>query len=543
MPWIPGQASLEDRESRFPSCDAVPTVRCEDLSPEAFRAEFMAKNLPVMITGLTDDWRARREWVTKDGQPDVVAMSELFGDAKVLVVDCDEEIDTDLKRREMPFREFARWWRSSATGKRASAGADAREKLYVKDWNFVRDFPAYRAYDTPPHVRDDWLNSSWSNEDDALCSSARGDDDDDDDAEGLGTGRGANENENENENEEENEEEKDEDDPNRLRPGSYRFVYCGVQGTWTPMHVDVARSFSWSVNVCGRKKWLMVPPSRAKYLRRRDGSGRLIPDIRAARLEAFRAEYPDAARAAPITVDQPPGALLFVPSCWAHQVHNETDCVSINHNWFNDCAFGASAAYLRNELRLIRDGLPDRDDRADGVLCQQLLARKAGINQLQLGAIGARGLGRVLRQLRGQTSSEAARDARARLANVFEPLQHLVHETHFFAVREVCEREYGERHHGPTFEEGLEFWHRAGNPVGDRVGVCVSAPCGARNAREAESLSREGADAFVESFDVDPWEENVDRLSEIARILRRACDAVRDEDEDEDEARVDREPP
>ena len=231
MPWIHGQASLEDWENRFPSCDAVPTVRCEDLSPKAFRAEFMAKNLPVMITGLTDDWRARREWVTKDGQPDVVAMSELFGDAKVLVVDCDEQIDTDLKRRELPFREFARWWRSSESRKRPSAGADAREKLYVKDWNFVRDFSAYRAYDTPPHVRDDWLNSSWSNEDDALCSSARGGDDD----EGLGTGR-ANENE--------NEKEKDEDDPNRLRPGSYRFVYCGVKGTWTPMHVDVARSYS-----------------------------------------------------------------------------------------------------------------------------------------------------------------------------------------------------------------------------------------------------------------------------------------------------------
>ena len=185
----------------------------------------MAKNLPVMITGLTDDWRARREWVTKDGQPDVVAMSELFGDAKVLVVDCDEEIDTDLKRREMPFREFARWWRSSARGKRASAGADARAKLYVKDWNFVRDFSAYRAYDTPPHVRDDWLNSSWSNEDDALCSSARGGDD-----EGLGTGR-ANENE--------NEKEKDEDDPNRLRPGSYRF--CLLYTSPSPRDATLSR--------------------------------------------------------------------------------------------------------------------------------------------------------------------------------------------------------------------------------------------------------------------------------------------------------------
>ena len=538
MPWIPGQASLEDRESRFPSCDAVPTVRCEDLSPESFRAEFMAKNLPVMITGLTDDWRARREWVTKDGQPDVVAMSELFGDAKVLVVDCDEEIDTDLKRREMPFREFARWWRSSATGKRASAGADAREKLYVKDWNFVRDFPAYRAYDTPPHVRDDWLNSSWSNEDDALCSSARGGDDDDD-AEGLGTGRAANENE--------NEEEKDEDDPNRLRPGSYRFVYCGVQGTWTPMHVDVARSFSWSVNVCGRKKWLMVPPSRAKRLRHRDGSGRLIPDVRAARLPAVRADYPDAARAAPIAVDQPPGALLFVPSCWAHQVHNETDCLSINHNWLNDCAFGASAAYLRRESRTLRAGLPDRDDRADGVLCQQLLARKAGINQLQLGALGACGLRRLVRELAGTESSSRgrvgvveAKELLARLANVFEPLRHLVHETHFFAVRDVCEREYGERHHGPKFEEGLEFCPRAGTRgVGERVDVVVSVPSRESAAEETERRTR--SDAFVESFDVDPWEENVHRLAEIVGILRRARDAV-DRDRD-DEPRAGREPP
>ena len=505
MPWILGQASLENWENRFPSCNAVPTVRCEDLSPEAFRAEFMSKNLPVMISGLTDDWRARREWVTKNGQPDVVAMAERFGDAKVLVVDCDEQIDTDLKRREMPFREFAGWWRRSEGRKRASAGADTREKLYVKDWNFVRDFPAYRAYDTPPHVRDDWLNAE-SKEDDA--------------------------NENEDDEETETEEHSVAHDSTRLRPGSFRFVYCGVEGTWTPMHVDVARSYSWSVNVCGRKKWLMVPPSRAKYLRRRDGSGRLIPDIRAARLEAFRAEYPDAARAAPITVDQPPGALLFVPSCWAHQVHNETDCVSINHNWFNDCAFGAAAAYLRNELRLIRNGLPDRDDRADGVLCQQLLARKAGINQLQLGALGARGLRRVLRQLREQSSkAEGEGDPRARLANVFEPLQHLVHETHFFAAREVCKHEYGERHHGPRFEEGLEFQHRFGTGVGDRVGVNVSAPSSAR-ARETERLSRRGADAFVESFDIDPWEENVDRLSEIVRVLRRASDAVRAEDEE-----------
>ena len=511
MPWIPGQPSLEDWENRFPSCDAVPTVRCEDLSPDAFRAEFMSKNLPVMITGITDDWRARREWVTKDGQPDVVAMSELFGDAKVLVVDCDEAIDTDLKRREMPFREFASWWQSSETRKRAAAGAAAREKLYVKDWNFVGDFPAYGAYDTPPHVRDDWLNDCGSNEDDK--------------------------NENENEN-----------DDARLRPGSFRFVYLGVEGTWTPMHVDVARSYSWSANVCGRKKWLMVPPSRVKYLRHRDGSGRLIPDVRAARLASARADFPDASLAAPLTVHQPPGALLFVPSCWAHQVHNETDCLSINHNWFNDCTFGVSVAYLRDESRTIRLGLPDRDDRADGVLCQRLLARKAGINQLHLGSIGVWGLRRVLDSTcASEANSEAnsfqeKRSHRARrLANVFQPLRHLVHETHFFATRDVCEREFGE------FNEGNEYSYRPCHPgVGSLLGLVVSAPR-ARSPTEETLRARKEADAFVESFDVDPWEEDADRLAEIVDVLRRAGDdPVFGEESDEEapeEPRADRQPP
>jgi hypothetical protein len=195
---------------------------------------------------------------------------------------------------------------------------------------------------------------------------------------------------------------------------------------------------------------------------------------------------------------------------------------------------------------MLRAGLPDRDDRADGVLCQQLLARKAGINQLQLAALGACGLRRLVRELAGTESSsrgrvvEEAKELIARLANVFEPLRHLVHETHFFAVRDVCEREYGERHHGPKFEEGLEFCPRAGTRgVGERVDVVVSVPSRESAAEETERRTR--SDAFVESFDVDPWEENVDRLAEIVGILRRARDAV-DRDRD-DEPRAGREPP
>ena len=34
-------------------------------------------------------------------------------------------------------------------------------------------------------------------------------------------------------------------------------------GTWTPLHADVFRSYSWSANVCGRKQWLFLPPSQS----------------------------------------------------------------------------------------------------------------------------------------------------------------------------------------------------------------------------------------------------------------------------------------
>ena len=133
-----------------------------------------------------------------------------------------------------------------------------------------------------------------------------------------------------------------------------------------------------------------------------------------------------------------------------------------------------------------------------------------------------------------------AKELLARLASVFEPLRHLVHETHFFAVRDVCEREYGERHHGPKFEEGLKFCTRDGTRgVGERVDVVVSVP--SRESATEETERRARSDAFVESFDVDPWEENVDRLAEIVDILRHARDAA-DRDRD-DEPRACREPP
>lgn len=92
---------------------------------------------------------------------------------------------------------------------------DATSLLYVKDWHLARwvahqpGLPVF--YNTPPLFVDDWLNYHY-------CTFT-------------------------------------EDD--------FRFVYIGVQGTFTPFHKDVYDSYSWSTNVIGTKLWTFWFPGDA----------------------------------------------------------------------------------------------------------------------------------------------------------------------------------------------------------------------------------------------------------------------------------------
>ena len=44
-----------------------------------------------------------------------------------------------------------------------------------------------------------------------------------------------------------------------------------LQDTWTPFHADVLRSYSWSTNVVGRKRWKLLPPEYTHLLYDRFG--------------------------------------------------------------------------------------------------------------------------------------------------------------------------------------------------------------------------------------------------------------------------------
>lgn len=88
----------------------------------------------------------------------------------------------------------------------------------------------------------------------------------------------------------------------------------------TPFHADVFHSYSWSANICGRKKWLLYPPGQEKFLR--DCRGNLPYDVTSPALQDER-HFPRFSEAGhPLEVIQEAGEILFVPSGWHHQVYN-----------------------------------------------------------------------------------------------------------------------------------------------------------------------------------------------------------------------------
>ncbi|KAL0341455.1 UNVERIFIED_CONTAM: 2-oxoglutarate and iron-dependent oxygenase JMJD4 [Sesamum calycinum] len=161
----------------------VEKVNGKELSYGDFVEKYLARNQPVILTGLTEDWRACKDWVSDDGKPNLRFFSTHFGGSRVQVADCGTREFTDQKRIAMSVSEFVdRWlklWSSD------NVGADGNSLLYLKDWHFVKEYPEYVAYRTPIFFLDDWLNlyldkyrmhdnpDSYQDRDEVSCSDYR----------------------------------------------------------------------------------------------------------------------------------------------------------------------------------------------------------------------------------------------------------------------------------------------------------------------------------------------------------------------------------
>ncbi|CAM0881308.1 unnamed protein product [Alopecurus aequalis] len=165
---------------------------------------------------------------------------------------------------------------------------------------------------------------------------------------------------------------------NEINCADYRFVYMGAKGTWTPLHADVFRSYSWSANVCGRKLWLFLEPSQSHLMFDRN----LRSSVYDINDDVSEKQFPGFNKAEWLECIQEQNEIIFVPSGWYHQVHNLEDTISINHNWFNSYNLHWVWNLLHEDYKVAKEYIEDIRDICDDfeALCQRNLAANTGMN-------------------------------------------------------------------------------------------------------------------------------------------------------------------
>ncbi|CAN5458222.1 hypothetical protein BH10PSE12_BH10PSE12_14850 [soil metagenome] len=112
------------------------------------------------------------------------------------------------------------------------------------------------------------------------------------------------------------------------------MLWIGPADTFTPLHFDLTNNLL--VQVTGRKRVLLVPPSETRHLAHRRHVFSEVHDIAAPdRL----AQYPAARLARRFEVDLGPGELLYIPVGWWHQVLAMSFSVTLTYTnflWPND---------------------------------------------------------------------------------------------------------------------------------------------------------------------------------------------------------------
>nr|XP_018904443.1 PREDICTED: jmjC domain-containing protein 4 [Bemisia tabaci] len=284
-----------------------------------FFVEHLVKNQPCIIKACAQDWTSSQHW-TISGKPNFTLLKDKFGSAQVSVSDCKVKYYNAHQTKSMIFSDFMNYWE-----KYSSDCWPANEAcLYLKDWHLMKNFPTESVYVVPYQFSSDWLNEYYM------------------------------------------------DHPHL--DDDYRFVYMGPKGTWTPLHADVFTSFSWSANICGKKKWLLFPPGEEHVLK--DECGNLAFDVTLGDVSAS-----DISPNRSFTVVQEPGEVIFVPSGWHHQVWNEDDTISINHNWINACNIHQVWTSLKANLEAVKKEVSDCQDMDDWFEhCQLMLKSTFGMN-------------------------------------------------------------------------------------------------------------------------------------------------------------------
>ena len=313
---------------------AITTVRADDLTYDVFFRQHLLPNYPVVVQGVTSGWNSSRDWVSASGTPAVGAIANMFPQAYAPVVGVWADDPTRAASKHTSVRAYAMWWAKRHGESAPVLDSDISgpvpqdldgESLYLKDWHFTAEHGAeYSAYSCPMWFRDDWLHPCQEAEEIGRSE-----------AEEIGRSAANTVSEQRTTGDE--------------RGRDHRFVYLGPKGSTTRVHCDVMASYSWSVNVCGAKRWQLLPPAATPLLYDSLGD-RMAADL----TDTENGWYGglDAARGRAIEIIQRSGEAIFVPSGWHHCVENLEDTLSINHNWINACNLHWAVDHVLSRLQL-----------------------------------------------------------------------------------------------------------------------------------------------------------------------------------------------
>ncbi|CEP19279.1 hypothetical protein [Parasitella parasitica] len=199
-------------ELGIPYYDKPPTYK-------KFLKNHLIPNKPCIIgQRFTCTWKANKEWIvpTTNVSTEILApaykpnykhLCQQYGTAQGQVAQCNKRYFTDQERIKIE-NIFAINFIKEADGKPSQD--------YLKDLHLHKTFPADEFHTVPDLFEDDWLNEYW---------------------------------------------------PQQKEQDDYRFAYFGGHTTFTPLHADVYRSYSWFSYVCGIKKWTLFPSGQEDLLK------------------------------------------------------------------------------------------------------------------------------------------------------------------------------------------------------------------------------------------------------------------------------------
>jgi lysine-specific demethylase 8 len=281
--------------------DHSPSIdRLERPSPEAFHENYVRKNRPVIITGVASEWEAISRW-----SPEYFYTH--FPDAKVNF--------TAWQSKE-PSNDPTDYYRNrKRLSTRLGSFIESMNSTAESSRNYISQFPIFESI--PELKRDIESLDRYMK----IPGSY----------------------------------------PNRLQSKLKRegHLWLGPAGTVTPVHFDSAHNLL--VQIYGRKKVILVPPTQSRQLYYpclRLGHINYSPvDVEQPDFEKF----PRFREATPLEFQLNPGEILFIPVRWWHYLRALDQTISLNFWWFSiDSLFRMRHPYLTYHKHRLIKGLSRR---------------------------------------------------------------------------------------------------------------------------------------------------------------------------------------